>query len=124
MKKNNILLAALFIFSNSFCFAQEVSTSVDNQIRILYSHSNKISPLYILKAGDKMVELDAQKNEFIDLESIDNNWVTSIDILNAESAIEVFGEKGSNGVVIVNFKKNYILVKEAHMLLVLKKSKP
>jgi hypothetical protein len=124
MKKNNILLAALFIFSNAICFAQEVSTGVENQTRITYSHSNKISPLYILKAGDKMVELDPKKNEVIDLETIDNNWVTSIDILNAESALEVFGEKGSNGVVIVNFKKNYILVKEAHMLLVLKESKP
>jgi hypothetical protein len=73
-------------------------------------------PLYVLKADDKTVEIDPAKNEGFKMEMLDSDWIKSVEVLTAESALQEYGTRGQNGVVIVQFKSYYILSKEVHAL--------
>jgi hypothetical protein len=83
------------------------------------SKSNKtdvarVKPLYVLKAEERIAIIDPAKGEKFDIESIDPSWIKAVDVLKGENAIKEYGEKASNGVVIIYFKDYYILSKEVH----------
>jgi len=59
-------------------------------------NSSKDQPLYIL---DKK-EISAKE-----MESIDPNSIKAINVLKSEAAIEIYGEKGKNGVVVITLKE-------------------
>jgi hypothetical protein len=71
-------------------------------------------PLYVLKAEEKTAIIDPAKGEKFEVESIDPSWIKFVDVLKGESAVKEYGEKASNGVVIIYFKDYYILSKEVH----------
>lgn len=60
---------------------------------------NQVNPLIIIND----VELDYKQ-----LNSIDPNKILSIDVLKDKNAIDLFGEKGKNGVLIIKAEKDYL----------------
>ena len=63
--------------------------------KIITFNSSKEQPLYIL---DKM-EITAKE-----MESIDPSTIKAINVLKGETAIEKYGEKGKNGVIVITLK--------------------
>jgi hypothetical protein len=55
------------------------------------------------------VQLDPRKNQRLDLESLDSRSINTIQIIKAPEATEKYGEKGAQGVVVIEFKDEYIL---------------
>jgi hypothetical protein len=112
MNSKSLILSLILLAATPACFAQEANASkVLKPIR--FDVPSPPRPLYVLKAGDKTVELDAKKDEVLDLESLDTNYVQSIGILPAANAREKYGERAANGAVVILFKDSYILSKEA-----------
>lgn len=63
--------------------------------------------LFVLRSDFKTVELDPRKNQFFDVKAIDAKYVKYVSILKRREAIKLYGEKGSHGVVIVQFADDY-----------------
>ncbi len=57
------------------------------------------APLYMLDTKDGM-------KEFKDLSKINPNDIESINVIKDASAINAFGEKGKNGVIVIKLKEN------------------
>lgn len=68
--------------------------------------------LYILKSDLRSVELDPKKNEILDVRSIDQKHVKFVTVLSSKEGKKIYGEKGANGVVIVQLADYYNLAKE------------
>lgn len=105
VKNMMILVAVLLVLAMSATFERTVTaqTSVKQTDSVSVSlKDNKVTtslkevPLYI-KEGVVISE--------IDMKAIDPNDIESIEVLKGEKAIELFGEKGKNGVVMIKMKK-------------------
>lgn len=55
-------------------------------------------------AKQPLLIVDGKEIDYNELEKIDPKQIESIDVLKEQSAIEKYGKKGENGVVIVNTK--------------------
>lgn len=64
--------------------------------KIINFNSSKEQPLYVL---DKK-EITAKE-----MESIDPNTIKAVNVLKGEAAIEKYGEKGKNGVIVITLKE-------------------
>ncbi|MEJ7645145.1 MAG: hypothetical protein WKF87_11160 [Chryseolinea sp.] len=98
-----VLMLGSFISNAQDAFAvppSASSTTVNPQIP---------SPLLVLMVAGETIELDPDVNEVPDVESLDPNWMNSIEFLDAADATLQYGNKGRNGVIIIQFKENYIL---------------
>jgi len=49
--------------------------------------------------------LDKKEITAKEMESIDPNSIKAINVLKSEAAIEIYGEKGKNGVVVITLKE-------------------
>jgi hypothetical protein len=116
MNLKSSILCLILLATTQFCFAQEASASKELK-PIKFELPVAPSPLYVLKAGDKTVEIDAERNEALDFESLDKHYVQSIQVLQGVDAKERYGERAANGAVVILFKDSYILSKEAVMKL-------
>ena len=111
MKVMSFVLLAFLLTSLQFCCAQEATAS--RELKPIHFKAKPVySVLYILKNTERTVELGPRKNETLDLESLDSRWVKTIKIIKAPEAKETYGEKGAQGVVIIELKDEYILSKE------------
>lgn len=76
----------------------------------------KLAPMYkalfVLRSDYKTVELDPKKNEFFDVQAIDARQIKYVAVLKKREAMKLYGEKGSDGVVIVQFADDYIFSRE------------
>ncbi|WP_425637054.1 hypothetical protein ACPUEN_16750 [Algoriphagus yeomjeoni] len=61
--------------------------------------SQKNAPLYMLDTKDGM-------KEFTDFKNINPNDIESINVLKDKAAIDTFGEKGKNGVIVIKLKED------------------
>ena len=78
----------------------EIMTSVNQDPRVVVrvnGETNKKEPLYLIREGSTTKEVKS-------LSAYDPNQIESIEVLKGSSAIEVYGEKGKNGVIIVTLK--------------------
>ncbi len=91
----------VFLFGITISYAQEKDTLkgvVVKEKNRMVCHScceNTKEPLYVV--NDKVTSLK-------DLEKIDTQKVTNIEILKNEKAIKKFGKKGENGVIMITTK--------------------
>ena len=62
---------------------------------------------YIIKGDNKQTELFDIPKETAEstLTSINPKWIKSIDIYKGQKAIDLYGDKGKNGVIIVQLKR-------------------
>ncbi len=105
MKMERIIISVLFVLVVQLCFGQGQMAVTRKSNMANYSDE----PLYVLKSNKKTLVVDANKDETIDLKSINSNDIESINILKGEDAKKQYGERGANGVVIIQFKSHYIL---------------
>lgn len=97
----------MFATLTSFVYGQGDAT-----VKEKFKPAPMYSALYILKSDYRTMELDPKKNEIFDVRSVDPKLVRFVTILNSEQAKKLYGQKGANGVVIVQFEDHYILSKE------------
>ena len=106
MKFRGFLLAGVLACVAQLACAQDNSTAVDFQV------SPSSAPpefLLVLQADDKTVILDPETHDMPSLESaVDSRWVQSIEMITGEEALSRYGLKGRNGVIIIQFKPNYV----------------
>jgi len=87
-------------------FGQETKSSDNYHLRIT---DTKIEPnsYYVIRADNKQIEFFGESIEFITnpMRALDPNWIKAISIYKGQKAIDEFGDKGLNGVVIIELKK-------------------
>ncbi len=84
---------------SEFTEGYEIMSSVNQDPRVVVRVSGKVDndqPLYIVDGKETRNVTDVNK--------INPNDIKSISVLKGESAIEQYGEKGKNGVVIITLK--------------------
>lgn len=101
MKIQLVTLLVVFLLTN-LCFGQE---RADSHQSIVIRHTpSASSALFVLKAGTKSYQSKANKEDEINLESLDARWVESISVLKGNEAIALYGEQGRDGVVVIRLK--------------------
>ena len=91
------LFLAAILFAGLHSYAQESST----KIKVT---SDGPDPLFVVKYKNKSAIIERDGDQ--PLKDIDPNWIKQIDILKDQKAEEQFGDKGVNGVVIIELKKS------------------
>ena len=72
--------------------------------------SSPLEFLLVLRTDDKTVILDPETQDMTSFESaVDTKWVQSIEMITGEEAYSKYGSKGKNGVIVIQFKPNYVL---------------
>ncbi len=103
MKLKSVLMTAVLAACINYCWAQ-TSPAVQ------YELPKVPSPLLILHVDGKVIEVDPDKTDVPEFESlVDARWVSSVEMVTGSEATMMYGDKGRNGVLIINFKENYIL---------------
>ena len=75
------------------------SSSPKVALRVAGTSSNSAPPLYYIDTKDGMKQLK-------DFSNIDPENIQSIEVLKDKSAVDLFGEKGKNGVIIIKLKED------------------
>ena len=104
------MLVAIVLMANVTVVAQDSRSTSNFKPVTFEAKPAYYSPLYVLKANGETVEIDSRKNEKIDMESIDLKHVKTVVCLSDLEA-KLYGDRGSNGVVLFQFKESYILSK-------------
>lgn len=104
-----MIIRAVYIFSiflTSTSYGQVTEKGDNYSIRIT---DTKIEPnsYYVIKADNKQAEFFGDSTEFTSnpLKELDPNWIKAISIYKGKKAINEFGDKGLNGVVIIELKR-------------------
>jgi hypothetical protein len=106
MKFRGFLLAGVLA-----CVAQLACAQDNNAVADFQVAPPPAPPefLLVLQADDKTVILDPETHDVPSLEStVDSRWVQSIEMITGEEALSRYGLKGRNGVIIIQFKPNYV----------------
>ncbi|MGC3943972.1 MAG: hypothetical protein QM762_05460 [Chryseolinea sp.] len=109
MRFKGILLAGFFACVAQLACAQDNNIAVSD---VLITPPPSAPPefLLVLRTDDKTVIVDPETNDMPAVESaVDTRWVQSIEMLTGEDALSRYGLKGRNGVIIIQFKPNYVL---------------
>jgi hypothetical protein len=102
-----LALFIVLVVGSSICYAQNANS--DPQSALLSETPPPIpAPLLVLRIAGETIELDPDSNDVPDVESLDSNWMSSIEFVDAVDASLQYGHKGRNGVIIIQFKDNYI----------------
>ncbi len=113
MKANQVFLLVIGLLGFQFCWAQSDSTDV--KLPLLAS----IPRLhYVLKVDGKSLDIGTGQLGKVKLSEINNEWVSAIEIIKGEKAIEKYGESRKDGVVIIKFKDFNDLPKELQTLFI------
>jgi len=102
------LFIVVLVLGSQICNAQD-SFAVPPPAQSSNSEPQIPAPLLVLRLDGETIELDPDVNEVPDIESLDPNWMSSIEFLDATDANLRYGHKGRNGVIIIQFKENYVL---------------
>ncbi|MEX2230991.1 MAG: hypothetical protein WD824_02430 [Cyclobacteriaceae bacterium] len=111
MKIKQLFLSVILAMGTQFCFAQADAPGKEAPVRFEFKPAPDANPLVILKSDNRTMEIDPKENEVFDMESIDKKWIKSISVLKGEIAKNTYGERASNGVLIVQLVDNYIFTK-------------
>ena len=65
--------------------------------------------LLIVHVDGKEIEFDAEQKEKLEMESLNPEWISSIQILSGNEATLHYGPKGRDGVIIIELKDYYLL---------------
>lgn len=100
------LLVAAFALCSYAGFAQ--NTSTDPGILPLTT-AEPPEMLLIVHVDGKEIEFDAEQKEKLEMESLNPEWITSIQVLSGSEATLHYGPKGRDGVIIIELKDYYLL---------------
>lgn len=107
MAWRGFLVAGLLAVSAQLACAQGNNSVTDFQASM---PSEPPEFLLVLKVDNKTLIVDPETHDMPAFESaVDARYVQSIEMLTGEDALNRFGLKGRNGVIIIQFKPNYIL---------------
>ena len=62
-------------------------------------------PLFVIKNGDKYINLKVGNEQVVPIRMIEQDDIASIEILKDQTALSLFGESGKYGVVIISLKE-------------------
>lgn len=112
MKVKESILLSLLMSIGQFGFAQtDKGTRTTETTQ--FKPTPSLGPLVILKSDDRSLELDPKNNEAFDFDAIDQKWIKSITVLKDEKARDAYGDRGENGVMIIQLVDNFIFSKPA-----------
>jgi hypothetical protein len=100
-----LLLASLTFAASLFVSATINAQSIEA--------SEPPAPLIILQRADEKFEIDPEKGEFLNDSAIKTEAIASINIVSAETAEDLYGTRGANGVIVITLKDEYIITKES-----------
>ena len=60
--------------------------------------------LFVLKAGEKSVEIDNRLGNKIKMDDIAVESISSMEVVKDQPAIDQYGDKGKGGVIVIRFK--------------------
>ena len=92
--------------------------STQTSVPFVFKPARTLAPLVVLKSDDRTMELDPRNDEIFDFESIDAKFVKSITLLNDKTAKDTYGDRGTNGVLMVHLIDNYIFSKAIYKKIV------
>lgn len=111
MKSNQILLLATLLLCTQFCLAQ-IEIKEEKIDRIKINSESKLQPYFVLKVDDRTLEIGRGLLSNVKLEDINAEWISSVEVWKDQQAIDLYGLKALDGVVIISFKDFNILSKE------------
>lgn len=79
-----------------------IQTSDGSNILINGIGQNNKKPLYILNG--EVLEIGADADTPIEVKNMDQNLIYEVNVLKGKAAVEEYGEKGANGVIIIKTK--------------------
>ncbi|MDV3308257.1 MAG: hypothetical protein LOY03_05495 [Cyclobacteriaceae bacterium] len=108
MKIIRVVLVAALACSIQFCVAQESTYASENSQTLV----NEPSPLLVLKIGDEITVLYPDLYETPRLNSIDSEWIKSIELIGPEESVRLYGKDGRDGAIVLEFKEGLVLARE------------
>lgn len=108
MKTIRVVLAAALAFSIQVCVAQESAYASESPETLL----NEPKPLLILKIDDVVTILYPDLYEAPRLNSINSEWIKSIELIGPEESVRLYGEEGRDGAIVLEFKEGLLLARE------------
>ncbi|HEX7014877.1 MAG TPA: hypothetical protein VF191_05155 [Cyclobacteriaceae bacterium] len=108
MKIIRAVLVAALACSIQICVAQESASTSEN----VQSPANEPNPLLVLKMGDEITVLYPDLYEAPRLNSINSEWIKSIELIGPEESMRLYGEHGRDGAIVLEFKEGLALAKE------------
>jgi len=106
MSMKTLLTFVVLVLTIQFCAAQEIPEVPKNPVV-----SNPVKPYFVLQVGEKSVGID-QDDKTFDINVINPEGIKEIQVLKNKNAIDKYGEKGANGVVLIVFNDSYVLPKD------------
>jgi len=111
--KMKLLFVGILLSAGAHCSLAQSNIASAARENTMVKTAPMYTALYILKSDLRSIELDPKKNEFFDVKSIDQKHVKFVTVLSGKEGKKLYGEKGTNGVVIVQLADFYELSKEA-----------
>lgn len=108
MKVIRVVMAAVLACSIQLCVAQESAYASENS----QSFANEPSPLLVLKIGDEVTVLYPDLYEAPRLNSIESEWIKSIELIGPEESVRLYGKDGRDGAIVLEFKEDLFLARE------------
>ncbi|MFO7256862.1 MAG: hypothetical protein DIU61_004145 [Bacteroidota bacterium] len=108
MKLIRVVMAAALACCIQVCVAQESAYASENSRNL----STEPSPLLVLKIGDEVTVLYPDLYETPRLNSIDSNWIKSIELIGPEESVRLYGKEGRDGAIVLEFKEGLFLARE------------
>lgn len=107
MKFKGFLLAGILACAAHLASAQDGGSS---DFLITPPPSSPPEFLLVLRTDNKTVIVDPETHDMVAYESaVDAAWVQSIEMISGDEGESRYGAKGKNGVIIIQFKPNYVL---------------
>jgi hypothetical protein len=97
-----VMLAAVILVSVCFSFAQSQPAQKQKPVKV--TTEQVLNPLYIVKIDDDMYELLPSDDGTDNLKFLDSSQIESVDVYKGDDAVDKFGDKGKNGVLVIQLK--------------------
>jgi hypothetical protein len=108
MKLIRVVLVAALACSIQVCVAQESASVSENSQNLV----NEPSPLLVLKLGEEVTVLYPDLYEAPRLNSINSEWIKSIELIGPEESMRLYGNDGRDGAIVLEFKEGQLLAME------------
>jgi len=106
MSTKTLLTFVVLFLTIQFCVAQEIPEVPKKSVI-----ANPVKPYFVLQSGEKSVGIDQDDSTF-DINVINPEGIKEIQVFKDKTAIDKYGEKGVNGVVLIVFNDSYLLPKD------------
>jgi len=109
MKSLRMLLAATLVCSIQLCIAQP-NAYVSNRFETIPPEPQ---PLLILKVDDEVTILYPDQYETPELNSINSDWIKSIELIVPDESRKLYGDTAKDGAIVLEFKEGIVFAKES-----------